>query len=136
MFPGQTALSNPVTCGYVNPRHSGYVTGPAAPLSAVYTYKTGLDEETLPASGEVGIGNSDPLNTLFLSTNDRNGLLSTAFLDALFSATTITLTSGEKVEVYANSFTDITKTASYYRVGIPQTTPPFEDDDVVTITYA
>jgi hypothetical protein len=28
MFPGQTALSNPVACGYVNPRHRGFVTGP------------------------------------------------------------------------------------------------------------
>jgi len=136
MFPGQSYLSNPIACGWVNPRHQGYITGPVVPMSAVYTYKTGLDPETLPASGEVGIGNSDPLNTLFLSTNDRNGLLSTAFLDALFSATTITLTSGGKVEVYTNTFTDITKTESYYSIGIAQTEPSFEDGDVVTITYA
>jgi len=30
MFPGQTSLSNPVACGWVNPRHQGYITGPSA----------------------------------------------------------------------------------------------------------
>jgi hypothetical protein len=28
MFPGQTTLSSPITCGYVNPRHRGFLTGP------------------------------------------------------------------------------------------------------------
>jgi hypothetical protein len=28
MFPGQTTLSNPVACGWVNPRHRGFLTGP------------------------------------------------------------------------------------------------------------
>lgn len=26
MFPGQTALSNPIMCGYVNPREEGFIT--------------------------------------------------------------------------------------------------------------
>jgi hypothetical protein len=30
MFPSQTYLSNPIACGYVNPRHRGYITGPVA----------------------------------------------------------------------------------------------------------
>jgi hypothetical protein len=30
MFPGQTTLSNPVACGWVNPRHQGFITGPPA----------------------------------------------------------------------------------------------------------
>ena len=28
MFPAQSYLSNPVTCGWVNPRHQGFLTGP------------------------------------------------------------------------------------------------------------
>jgi len=31
MFPGQTTLSNPVACGWVNPRHQGLLTGPSIP---------------------------------------------------------------------------------------------------------
>jgi len=29
MFPAQAVLSNPVVCGWVNPRHQGFLTGPA-----------------------------------------------------------------------------------------------------------
>jgi len=28
MFPAQSVLSNPVACGWVNPRHQGFITGP------------------------------------------------------------------------------------------------------------
>jgi hypothetical protein len=28
MFPAESYLSNPVTCGYVNPQHQGFITGP------------------------------------------------------------------------------------------------------------
>ena len=28
MFPAQSYLSNPVACGWVNPRHQGFITGP------------------------------------------------------------------------------------------------------------
>jgi hypothetical protein len=28
MFPAQSYLSNPIACGYVNPRHQGFLTGP------------------------------------------------------------------------------------------------------------
>ena len=31
MFPAQAVLSNPVVCGWVNPRHQGLLTGPSAP---------------------------------------------------------------------------------------------------------
>ena len=30
MFPAGTFLANPIACGYVNPRHQGYITGPSA----------------------------------------------------------------------------------------------------------
>lgn len=30
MFPAQSYLSNPVACGWVNPRHRGFITGPPA----------------------------------------------------------------------------------------------------------
>ena len=33
MFPAQSYLSNPVACGWVNPRHQGFLTGPASPPS-------------------------------------------------------------------------------------------------------
>lgn len=29
MFPAQSYLSNPIACGYVNPRHQGFITGPS-----------------------------------------------------------------------------------------------------------
>ena len=29
MFPAQSYLSNPVACGWVNPRHQGFITGPS-----------------------------------------------------------------------------------------------------------
>jgi hypothetical protein len=37
MFPGQTCLSSPVTCGYVNPRQQGYITRtvPQPPLPRI-----------------------------------------------------------------------------------------------------
>ncbi len=110
---------------------------PQAPLSAVFTYKAGLLPDTnLPASGQVGIAISTPNYTILLSTTDRSGTLSSAFLDAAFASSTITLTSGAKVAVYTNTFTDIVKTGSYYRIGVSQTSHTFSDGDVVTITYA
>ena len=33
MFPSQSYLSNPIACGYVNPRHRGYIAGPVDPPS-------------------------------------------------------------------------------------------------------
>jgi hypothetical protein len=35
MFPGQSCLSTPVTCGYVNPRQQGYITRTAPPLPRI-----------------------------------------------------------------------------------------------------
>ena len=29
MFPAQSYLSNPIACGWVNPRHQGFLTGPS-----------------------------------------------------------------------------------------------------------
>jgi hypothetical protein len=29
MFPAQSYLSNPIACGWVNPRHQGFITGPS-----------------------------------------------------------------------------------------------------------
>ena len=31
MFPAQSYLSNPIACGWVNPRHQGFLTGPPPP---------------------------------------------------------------------------------------------------------
>jgi hypothetical protein len=114
-----------------------FVTTPGPPLSAVYTYQTGLlPDSNLPASGQVGIANSTPDYTLLISTTDRAGALSTAFLEALFSARIITFTSGAKVAVYTNTFGDIVKTGSYYRISVSRLDNTFADGDVVTITYA
>ena len=40
MFPGQTTLSNPVACGWVNPRHQGFITGPPAPTTPTFPVVT------------------------------------------------------------------------------------------------
>lgn len=40
MFPAQSCLSNPVACGWVNPRHRGYITGPSPPDAAPGTLIT------------------------------------------------------------------------------------------------
>lgn len=35
MFPAQSYLSNPVACGWVNPRHQGFLTGPSVTFPVV-----------------------------------------------------------------------------------------------------
>lgn len=40
MFPGQTTLSNPVACGWVNPRHRGFLTGPPPPTTPTFPVVT------------------------------------------------------------------------------------------------
>jgi hypothetical protein len=112
-----------------------FVTAPS-PRSATYVYQTGLTSLDLPTSGQVGVGASTPSETLFLNTTEQNGLRATAFLDALLTATTITLTSGAKVTTMTNTFTEITKTGSYYSVLVDVTSDgSLADGDVVTITY-
>jgi len=113
-----------------------FVTGPRPTLSAVYTYKTDLlPDSNLPASGQVGIANSTPDYTLLLSTTDSSGASSVVFLEELFSARTLTFTSGAKVVSYANTFGDIVKTGTYYRTSVSRLDNTFADGDVVTITY-
>jgi hypothetical protein len=42
MFPGQTYLSSPIACGYVNPRHQGLITSPP-PLQRITMDLDGFD---------------------------------------------------------------------------------------------
>jgi hypothetical protein len=50
MFPENTVLSNPIACGYVNPRHQGFITGltstPTIPVVTI-PLASGLDFSTL-----------------------------------------------------------------------------------------
>ena len=111
---------------------------PPAPLSAVYTYQSGLTPDTNPpTTGQVGLPATSPDYMFLLSTADRNGTPSSAFLDAAFSSSTITLTSGAKVTRLTNRFEDVEKTGSYYRIAVVLASDgSLADGDVVTITYA
>jgi hypothetical protein len=102
MFPGQTALSNPVACGYVNPRHRGFLTGPP-PIPVIRIPISGTDfneltsfsydfEAVLPPGPDFDfmfvVGTSPPTNVQDLTEiNIRN----TDDSD-LFGNTTITTT--------------------------------------------
>jgi hypothetical protein len=99
-----------------------------------------VEPETPPASGEVGVVLTVPSASLYLSTTDRDGRESIPFLTALFSASTITFTSGSNVLTMPHINDGSDRITDTYALLIVTATVedlvPFLTGDVVTITYA
>lgn len=62
MFPAESYLSNPVACGWVNPRHQGFLTGPSAPapLPRIYMDLLSVDFDGSNKRYEFGTDVSPP----------------------------------------------------------------------------
>jgi hypothetical protein len=110
MFPGQTTLSNPIACGWVNPRHQGFITrppptgsqSPTFPVVTIWT-AAGVDfsvEETVDYEFELTLPPGPDFDAIFdpslpLPTNVQDILriaIDTTDSSELFGNTTISTT--------------------------------------------
>jgi hypothetical protein len=72
MFPAQSYLSNPIACGWVNPRHQGFITGPEPtattfPVVTIWT-TAGVDfstEETVDYEFELTLPPGPDFDAIF-----------------------------------------------------------------------